>query len=50
MEAGYKYERNDDSSGRYWHDVFSVILFAVSIVYRKTAGRRIREELMREYK
>lgn len=30
--------------------VFSVILFAVSIVYRKTAGRRIREELMREYK
>lgn len=20
MEAGYKYERNDDSSGRYWHD------------------------------
>ena len=20
MEAGYKYERNDDSSGMYWHD------------------------------
>lgn len=29
--------------------VFSMLLFVVSIVYRKTAGRKIREELMREY-
>ena len=29
--------------------VLSVILFVVSIVYRKTAGKKIREELKREY-
>lgn len=27
----------------------SVVLFVLSIVYRKTAGRKIREELTREY-
>lgn len=27
----------------------SLILFAASVVYRKTVGRRIRAELMREY-
>lgn len=29
--------------------VLSVILFIVSMVYRKTAGRKISEELKREY-
>ena len=29
--------------------VLSVALFVVSIVYRRTAGRKIREELQREY-
>lgn len=29
--------------------VLAVILFGVGIVYRKTAGKRIREELKREY-
>lgn len=29
--------------------VLSAALFAVSIVYRRTAGRKIREELKREY-
>lgn len=29
--------------------VLSVALFVVSIVYRKTAGKKIREELKREY-
>lgn len=29
--------------------VLSVILFLTSIVYRRTAGRKIREELKREY-
>lgn len=29
--------------------VLSVSLFAVSIVYRRTAGRKIREELKRDY-
>lgn len=29
--------------------VFAVILFIISIVYRKTAGKRIREELGKEY-
>lgn len=29
--------------------VLSVVLFVVSIVYRRTAGRKIREELKREY-
>lgn len=29
--------------------VLSVVLFVVSIVYRKTAGKKIREELKREY-
>lgn len=28
---------------------FSIILFVISIVYRKTAGKKIREELMKEY-
>lgn len=29
--------------------VLAVILFIASVVYRKTTGRRIREELGREY-
>ncbi len=29
--------------------VLSVFLFAASLVYRRTAGRKIREELMRDY-
>ncbi len=29
--------------------VLSVIVFVVSIIYRKTAGKRIREELKKEY-
>ena len=29
--------------------VLSVILLIVSVAYRKTAGRKIRDELMREY-
>lgn len=29
--------------------VLSVVLFAASVVYKKTAGRRIREELKKEY-
>lgn len=29
--------------------VLSAVLFVVSIVYRKTAGKKIREELKREY-
>lgn len=29
--------------------VFSVILFIVSLVYRNTAGKRIQEELGKEY-
>ena len=29
--------------------VFAIILFIVSVAYRKTAGKRIREELGKEY-
>lgn len=29
--------------------VLSVVLFVVSIIYRRTAGRKIQEELKREY-
>lgn len=29
--------------------ILSIMLFVVSIIYRKTAGRRIQEELKREY-
>ncbi len=29
--------------------VLSVVVFAISIIYRKTAGKRIREELKKEY-
>lgn len=29
--------------------ILAVILFIVSIVYRQTAGRKTREELMRDY-
>lgn len=29
--------------------VLAVILFVLSILYRKTAGKRIREELKKEY-
>lgn len=29
--------------------VLAVILFIASIVYRNTAGRKIREELVKEY-
>lgn len=28
---------------------FAVILFAVGIIYRKTSGKRIREEIKHEY-
>lgn len=29
--------------------VLSIVLFIVSIVYHRTAGKKIREELKREY-
>lgn len=29
--------------------VLSAVLFVASVVYKKTAGKRIREELKREY-
>lgn len=29
--------------------VFSVILCVASIIYRRTTGRRIKEEIMRDY-
>lgn len=29
--------------------ILAIILFIVSIIYRKTAGKKIREELMKEY-